>query len=116
MPFYALIFVQSYDSLGRSWTKLKYLFMRLFKRSVYTEFEEKKKQMSNKICQLVDEFGGEVVENFKENRIIKPEEIEPWSSQKMWFTVDFISYFNVLSLLPFISFNNLKQIHWLFMD
>lgn len=39
--------------------------------------------MSNKICQLVDEFGGEVVENFKENRIIKPEEIEPWSSQKM---------------------------------
>lgn len=36
MPIYALIFVQSYDSLGRSWKKLKYLFMRLFKRNVYT--------------------------------------------------------------------------------
>lgn len=36
MPIYALIFVQSYDSLGRSWKKLKFLFMRLFKRSIYT--------------------------------------------------------------------------------
>lgn len=39
MPIYSLIFVKSYDSLGRSWTKLKYLFMRLFKRDIYTKFE-----------------------------------------------------------------------------
>ena len=39
MPVYAWILVKSYDSLGRSFTKLKYLFVRIFKRSVYGEFE-----------------------------------------------------------------------------
>jgi hypothetical protein len=49
MPVYALIFVQCYDSLGVSWTKFKYLFMRLFKRNIYDEFEEKKRMFSRKI-------------------------------------------------------------------
>ena len=39
MPLYAFLLVKSYDSLGRSWHKLKYLFIRLFKRSVYTEIK-----------------------------------------------------------------------------
>ena len=39
MPLYALLLVKSYDSLGRSWTKLKYLLLRIFKRSIYTKFE-----------------------------------------------------------------------------
>lgn len=43
MPIYALILVKSYDSLGRSWKKLKYLLMRVFKRSIYSQYEEKKK-------------------------------------------------------------------------
>ena len=72
MPIYALVFVQSYDSLGRSWRKLKYLFMRLFKRNIYTEFEEKKRKFSRKIVDMVDQYGDEVIEDFRATRIIKP--------------------------------------------
>ena len=43
LPIYAMIIVKSYDSLGRSFAKLTTLFVRMFKRSMYTEVEEKKK-------------------------------------------------------------------------
>lgn len=36
MPFYGYIFVHCYDSLGVTWAKLKYLFIRLFKKNIYT--------------------------------------------------------------------------------
>ncbi len=38
LPIYALIMVKSFDSFGRSWTKLKYLFWRLFNRNFYNKF------------------------------------------------------------------------------
>jgi len=38
LPIYALILVKSYDSFGRSWTKLKHFFLRLFNRNVYNKF------------------------------------------------------------------------------
>jgi hypothetical protein len=38
LPIYALILVKSFDSFGRSWTKLKHFFLRLFNRSVYDKF------------------------------------------------------------------------------
>ncbi len=37
-PIYALLFVKSYDSLKRSWKKLKYLFKRTFNPNAYNEF------------------------------------------------------------------------------
>ena len=43
MPIYALGLVKSFDSLGRSLKKLQFLFTRVFKRSVYTEFDKKRK-------------------------------------------------------------------------
>lgn len=46
MPIYALLLVKSYDSLGRSFTKLKYLFVTMFKRSIYSEYEETKRELS----------------------------------------------------------------------
>ena len=36
MPIYAYLLVKSYDSFGRSFTKLKLFFLRLFRRSIYT--------------------------------------------------------------------------------
>jgi hypothetical protein len=42
-PIYALLFVKSYDSFKKSWLKINYLFMRLFKKDVYTEFNREKK-------------------------------------------------------------------------
>jgi hypothetical protein len=42
-PIYALLFVKSYDSFNRSWEKLKFMFMRLFKPSIYEEFNMGKK-------------------------------------------------------------------------
>lgn len=75
MPLYAFFLVKSYDSFGRSFTKLKLLFLRLFRRSIYTEFNNKKKELSQKIIELVDKYGGEVIEDFEANRIVKPEEI-----------------------------------------
>jgi glycerol-3-phosphate O-acyltransferase/dihydroxyacetone phosphate acyltransferase len=64
MPIYAMLMVKSYDSFGRSFRKLTLLFLRLFRRSIYDEFNQKKKQMSNKITELVDKYGGEVFEDF----------------------------------------------------
>jgi len=49
LPIYALIMVKSYDSFGQSWTKLKYLFWRLFNRDFYNKFNAQKKQLSKKI-------------------------------------------------------------------
>jgi hypothetical protein len=80
LPIYALLFVKSYDSLGRSWKKLKFMFLRIFKRSIYTEFAERKKELGSKIVHLVDEYGETVIEDFNANRIIKKEEIMPSSS------------------------------------
>lgn len=71
MPLYALLLVRSYDSLGRSWKKLKYLLLRVFKRSIYTRFEEKKKELSSMIVKMVDEYGEKVIEDFDHTRIIK---------------------------------------------
>lgn len=61
MPIYAFLMVKSYDSFGRSFTKLKLLFFRLFRRSIYTEFNNKKKELSQKIIEFVDKYGGDVV-------------------------------------------------------
>lgn len=74
LPFYALIFVQAWDSMDRSWRKIKYLFTRLFKRSVYSEFEAKKNEVSEKIVEMVDEYGDKVIPDFQSNRIIKIDE------------------------------------------
>lgn len=49
LPIYALIMVKSYDSFGRSWTKLKYMFWRLFNRNFYNKFNDQKNQLSKKI-------------------------------------------------------------------
>ena len=65
--------VKSYDSFGGSWTKLKYLFWRLFNRSFYDRFNQQKKQLSKKILGLVEKYGNEVVDNLEQNRILKKE-------------------------------------------
>lgn len=81
MPLYALALVKSYDSLGRSFKKLKFLFARIFKRSVYTQFDAKRKELSQEIMNMVEKYGGEVIKDFATNRIVKPDEIQPNSSQ-----------------------------------
>jgi hypothetical protein len=43
LPLYALVMVKSFDSFGKSWTKLKYLFWRLFNRNFYDDLNAKKK-------------------------------------------------------------------------
>ena len=68
MPIYALGLVKSFDSLGRSFKKLKFLFVRIFKRSVYTEFDKTRKELSKDILGLVDKYGAEVIEDFNNNR------------------------------------------------
>ena len=42
-PFYILLFVKSYDSFKRTWEKLKFQFFRLFKRSIYEDFNREKR-------------------------------------------------------------------------
>ncbi len=70
-PIYALVFVKSFDSLRRSWKKLTFMFWRMFKRDIYTEFNREKKELQKKIMEMVNQLGEEVVENFKENRVLK---------------------------------------------
>ena len=42
-PIYALLFVKGYDSFKRSWYRLKFLFMRLFKPNIYEDFNRSKR-------------------------------------------------------------------------
>jgi hypothetical protein len=60
-PVYALLFVKSYDSLKRSWKKLKFMFWRMLKPNIYTDFNREKKEIQKKIMKTVDTFGSEVV-------------------------------------------------------
>jgi len=54
MPVYAIFMVKSYDSLGKSFIKLKYFFIRLFKRSLYQEYNKSKKDLSKQITKIVE--------------------------------------------------------------
>jgi hypothetical protein len=74
-PIYALLFVKSYDSFGRSWQKLKFMFMRLFNPKIYEEFNRNKKEIQRGILHAVEDMGSQVVENFSENRILKKDEL-----------------------------------------
>ena len=42
-PIYAFLFVKSYDSFKKSWYRLKFLFMRLFKPNIYEDFNKGKR-------------------------------------------------------------------------
>lgn len=42
MPIYGFVEVKTYDSFSKHWTKLKYLFIRLFNRDMYDKYEQKK--------------------------------------------------------------------------
>ena len=84
-PIYALLFVKSYDSFKRSWKKLKFNFLRLFQRDIYSEFNREKKDLQKKIIEMVDKLGEEVVENFKDNRVLKREEVQLSESQLFIF-------------------------------
>lgn len=64
-PIYALLFVKSYDSFSKSWKKLKYFFMRIFKRDIYQRYNDEKKELSRRIHKMVDKYGEEVIENFQ---------------------------------------------------
>ena len=80
-PIYALLFVKSYDSFKRSWYRLKFLFMRLFKPNIYDDFNRSKREIQKKILDVVEEMGDKVVENFEENRILKKEELHRSEAQ-----------------------------------
>jgi len=57
LPLYGLIMVKSYDSFGKSLTKLKHLFWRLFNRNFYNKFNDQKKVLSKEILKFIDEHG-----------------------------------------------------------
>ena len=64
-PIYALLFVKSYDSFRRSWYRLKFLFLRLFKPNIYDEFNKNKREIQKLVLKIVEEKGALVVENFE---------------------------------------------------
>lgn len=80
-PIYALLFVKSYDSFRRSWYRLKFLFMRLFKPNIYEDFNRNKREIQRQVLKIVEEKGHQVVENFNENRILKKDELHVSESQ-----------------------------------
>ena len=57
LPVYAFLFVRSYDSFKRSVDRLKLLFMSLFKKNAYKEFNKEKKQLQKKVLAIVEEEG-----------------------------------------------------------
>lgn len=52
-PIYALLFVKSYDSFRRSWYRLKFLFMRLFKPNIYDDFNRNKREIQRQVLKIV---------------------------------------------------------------
>ena len=55
--------------------------MRLFKPNIYEDFNRSKREIQKKILDMVEEVGGQVVENFEENRILKKEELHRSEAQ-----------------------------------
>lgn len=49
MPFYFILLAKAYDSLGKNFKKLRILFSRFFQQSVYSEFNQTKKELSEQI-------------------------------------------------------------------
>jgi len=80
-PIYALLFVKGYDSFRRSWYRLKFLFMRLYKPNIYEDFNRNKREIQRQVLKIVEEKGHQVVENFNENRILKKDELHVSESQ-----------------------------------
>ena len=54
---------------------MKFQFFRLFKRSIYEDFNREKKDLQVQLLQAVDEMGSKVVQNFEENRVLKQKDI-----------------------------------------
>lgn len=75
VPIYALVMVRSVDSLGRTFKKLKYMFVKVFKRDLLDTYEKNMRNLSRAIRSAVDKFGGTVFEDFEEKRIIKKDEL-----------------------------------------
>lgn len=70
------MFAKSLDSFRRSLKRLKYFFLRIFKRNVYDYYNQEKRELQREILHLVEEVGERVVPNFDENRILKKENME----------------------------------------
>ena len=75
VPIYALIMVRSVDSLGQTFKKLKYMFIKVFKRDLLDTYEKNMRELSRAIRSAVDKFGGSVFTDFDDIRIIKKDEL-----------------------------------------
>lgn len=75
VPIYALVMVRSVDSLGQTFKKLKYMFVRAFKRDLLDTYERNMRELARGLRSAVDKFGGTVFSDFDEIRIIKREDM-----------------------------------------
>lgn len=64
VPLYALFMVRGLDSLGHSFKKLKYLFLKLFKRDSLDLYEHKVRELARHIRNAVDKYGKDVYNDF----------------------------------------------------
>lgn len=68
--------MRSYDTLGATFKKFKYLALKLFKRDMIDQYEQKMRELSRVIRGGVEKYGKTVFnEQFDEIRIIKKEEL-----------------------------------------
>lgn len=75
VPLYALFMVRGLDSLGHAFKKLKYLFLKLFKRDSLDLYEKKVRELARHIRTAVDKYGKDVYNDFEEKRILKKGEL-----------------------------------------
>jgi hypothetical protein len=75
VPIYALMMVRSVDSLKRTFKKLKYLFIKVFKRDLLDTYEKNTRELSQNIRSAVDKFGETVFPDFEDIRILKKDEL-----------------------------------------
>jgi len=70
------LLIKSYDSFTVSWQKVKYMFIRLFKKDRYEYYNRTKKELQEELLEVVEEVGDKVLDDFEKKRIIKKEELK----------------------------------------
>lgn len=75
-PFYVKEMMPSVDTLNHTWKKLKYLFLRLFKRSSVKTFNKTRITLAEKVRDMVKQYAEKVFPDFNKIRIVSEKEID----------------------------------------
>ena len=64
-PFYIHLFVKVQDKIEDDVKEINFLWLYIFKKDSYRYFISEKTRLQKKVCEVVEEFGEKIVQNFQ---------------------------------------------------